>query len=89
MLFEFDHAKSAANKQKHGIDFNEATTLWEDDNGLEVPAKDQAGERRLARVALIGAKLWFCVYTMRGETVRIISVRRARDYEKERYWSQG
>ena len=89
MLFEFDHARSAANKQKHGIDFNEATTLWEDDNGLEVPAKDQAGERRLARVALIGAKLWFCVYTMRGETVRIISVRRARDYEKERYWSQG
>jgi uncharacterized DUF497 family protein len=89
MLFEFDHAKSAANKQKHGIDFNEATTLWEDDNGLEVPAKDQAGERRLARVALIGAKLWFCVYTMRGETVRTISVRRARDYEKERYWSQG
>jgi len=89
MLFEFDHAKSAANKQKHGIDFNEATTLWEDDNGLEVPAKDQAGERRLARVALIGAKLWFCVYTMRGETVRIISVRRARDHEKERYWSQG
>ena len=89
MLFEFDHARSAANKQKHGIDFNEATTLWEDDNGLEVPAKDQAGEKRLARVALIGAKLWFWVYTMRGETVRIISVRRARDHEKERYWSQG
>ena len=89
MLFEFDHAKSAANKQKHGIDFKEATALWEDDNGLEVPAKDQAGERRLARVALLGAKLWFCVYTMRGETVRIISVRPARDYEKERYWSQG
>ena len=77
MLFEFDHAKSAANKQKHGIDFNEATTLWEDDNGLEVPAKDQAGERRLARVALLGTKVWFCVYTMRGAAVRTISVRRA------------
>ena len=34
MLFEFDHARSAANKQKHGIDFKEATALWEDDNGL-------------------------------------------------------
>ena len=89
MLFEFDHAKSAANKQKHGIDFEEATALWEDDNGLEVPARNQAGERRLARVALLETKVWFCVYTMRGETVRMISVRRARDYEKERYWSQG
>jgi uncharacterized protein len=89
MLFEFDPAKSAANKQKHGIDFKEATALWEDDNGLEVPAKDQTGERRLARVALLGGKVWFCVYTMRGETARIIGVRRARDYEKERYWGQS
>ena len=89
MLFEFDPAKSAANKQKHGIDFKEATALWEDDNGLEVPAKDQTGERRLARVALLGGKVWFCVYTMRGETARIISVRRARDHEKERYWGQS
>ena len=30
MDFEFDKNKSAANKQKHGIDFNEAKQLWDD-----------------------------------------------------------
>ena len=86
MPFEFDHAKSASNKQKHGIDFEEAQELWEDENGLEVSARNQAGERRWARVAWWQGRVWFCVYTMRGEKVRIITVRRAREYEEERYW---
>ncbi len=30
MEFEFDKSKNESNKQKHGIDFNEAKELWED-----------------------------------------------------------
>jgi uncharacterized DUF497 family protein len=30
MKFEFDPAKSASNKDKHGIDFVEAQVLWAD-----------------------------------------------------------
>lgn len=39
MKFEFDQAKSNANKLKYGIDFVEAQSLWADDNRLEIPAR--------------------------------------------------
>jgi uncharacterized protein len=37
--FEFDPAKSSANKAKHGINFVEAQTLWLDEALIEAPAK--------------------------------------------------
>ena len=30
MKFEYDPDKSAANREKHGIDFDEAQALWND-----------------------------------------------------------
>ena len=39
MTFEFDLNKSESNKNKHGIDFVEAQTLWDDPDLIEVPAK--------------------------------------------------
>jgi len=39
MEFEFDNNKSELNKQKHGIDFNEAKELWEDLDFVEIPVK--------------------------------------------------
>jgi uncharacterized DUF497 family protein len=38
MDFEFDPAKSAANKAKHGIDFDEAQVLWNDSELAIAPA---------------------------------------------------
>ncbi len=34
MLFEYDENKSIKNKLKHGIDFEEAKALWENENAL-------------------------------------------------------
>ena len=39
MRFEYDPDKSSANRQKHGIDFEEAQALWTDPNLLEIPAR--------------------------------------------------
>ena len=39
MQFEYDPARSATNKAKHGIDFDEAQVLWKDAGMLEAPAK--------------------------------------------------
>ena len=30
-MFEYDEAKSKANKEKHGIDFEEAQALWDNE----------------------------------------------------------
>ena len=79
-MFEFDPAKSAANKAKHGIDFDEAQTLWSDADGYVVPLRS-ATEPRWALIARLGETYWCAIHTIRPLNIRIISVRRARKKE--------
>lgn len=80
MEFEFDPAKSLANKAKHGIDFVEAQALWADENRLEVSVR-YVDEPRCLMIGRISGKHWTAIVTYRFEDIRIISVRRARDVE--------
>ena len=84
MEFEFDPAKSARNKEKHGIDFVEAQALWGDPEQLEVPARTE-DEPRLLVIGQMDDKHWSAVITYREERIRIISVRRSRPREIELY----
>ena len=85
MRFGFDAAKSAANKVKHGIDFVEAQALWLDPDQVELPARP-TNEPRFLIVGLIRQVTWTATVTYRHEeTIRIISVRRARADEKQQY----
>jgi uncharacterized DUF497 family protein len=84
MPFEFDPKKSAANLAKHGIDFVEAQVIGSDPDRLEVPARSPR-EPRYQVIGRIGQKTWSAFITYRHETIRIISVRRARPEEEERY----
>lgn len=86
MPFEYDPDKSAANKDKHGIDFDEAQVLWRDPWLLEAPART-VDEPRFIVIGKIREKLWSAVCVRRGDNVRIISVRRARKQEIEHYES--
>ncbi len=87
MRFEYDRAKSAANKIKHGIDFEAAQVLWRDERLLEVPARTE-DEPRFVAIGKLEGKHWAAVYTLRNGNVRLISVRRARAGEIERYESK-
>jgi uncharacterized protein len=84
MDFEFDPAKSAANKAKHRIDFVEAQALWLDEAFVEAPAKTD-DEPRFLVVGRIAGKHWSAVCVRREGRTRIISVRRARKEEIDRY----
>ncbi len=84
MRFEFDLAKSTANKAKHGIDFSEAQAIWNDANRLEIPARSTT-EPRLQIIGRIQQTLWAAFVTYRHDTIRIISVRRARKKEEAQY----
>lgn len=88
MDFEFDPAKSERNKQKHGIDFDEAQALWEDEHRIEVPATT-LDEARFMIVARLAGQHWSGVFTYREARIRIISVRRSRPEEVELYEGQG
>jgi len=86
MEFEFDEAKSRANRVKHGIDFVEAQALWEDVDLLELPARTE-DEPRWMVIGRIGTRLWSGIITYRNEKTRIISVRRSREEERDLYES--
>ena len=87
MGFEYDPDKSAENKRKHGIDFQEAQELWADYGLVEIPART-TDEPRWLLVGKIDQKHWSAVIARRGENVRLISVRRSRDEEVTIYESQ-
>ena len=84
MDFAYDLTKSATNKQKHGIDFEEAKTLWSDPDLLEIEART-TDEPRFLVIGRIADKHWSAVVTYRNNNVRIISVRRSRKEEIKLY----
>jgi uncharacterized DUF497 family protein len=86
MPFEFDAVKSAANRLKHGIDFVEAQEIWSDPDRLEIPARS-TDEPRYQVIGQIAQTTWSATVTYRHEeTIRLISVRRARANEEEQYF---
>ena len=87
MEFEFDTGKSASNQQKHGIDFQEAQSLWNDLDLVEIPLKTSDEERFLV-IGKIAGKHWSGIITYRASQIRIISVRRSRKEEVELYESE-
>jgi uncharacterized DUF497 family protein len=84
MAFEFDPHKSLANKDKHGIDFEEAQALWLDDKRIELSARHDHEPRQLL-VGAIDGKHWSAIFTMRDDRIRLISVRRSRASEVRLY----
>ena len=88
MPFEYDPHKSDLNRAKHGIDFDEAQALWDDEAFLEIPARN-LDEPRFLIIGKIEGKYWSAVITYRDGNIRIISVRRSRDEETKLYENES
>lgn len=84
MTFEWDDDKNSSNKTKHGIDFETGKELWLDENRLEIRVPYPIEDRWIV-IGKLQKKIWTAIYTIRSESVRIISVRRARKKEEELY----
>jgi len=84
-MFEYDQNKSSANRDKHGIDFHAAKSLWKDPNRLVIPAR-WVEEVRFLMIAKLEDTLWTVIYTNRKKKIRIISVRKTRKHEEEIYY---
>ncbi|MEI6573309.1 MAG: BrnT family toxin [Alphaproteobacteria bacterium] len=78
--FEFDPEKSRINYEKHGIDFNAAQHIF-DDEALAIIDGNSNFETRYIAIGRLDGKLWTAVYTWRSMKMRLISVRRARKSE--------
>jgi uncharacterized DUF497 family protein len=87
--FEWDQQKSALNRSKHGISFDEAASAFDDELALLMPDLSHSiGESRLT---LIGAsdrgRLLVVAHCERaeGSVIRIISARPANRMERHDY----
>lgn len=85
--FEWDAAKAASNEAKHGVPFREAASAFADPLGriVEDP-RHSVGEARFVLLGLSERqRLLAVMFTERGETVRLISARRATRHEQRTY----
>jgi len=89
LRFEWDGAKSVANREKHGISFEEAATVFYDDNALLLHDPDHSEDED--RFLLMGLSIrvrtlvvCHCYREVHG-VIRIISARKADRSEREDY----
>ncbi len=88
LKFEWDQEKAASNYQKHRIGFEEAQTVFEDENARIF--SDEAHSADEDREIIIGTSskqriLLVCFIERRRDVVRIISARRATRNERKDY----
>jgi uncharacterized protein len=84
MDFEWDEAKRLGNIEKHGVDFLRAQLLFDGRPVITAPSLRRS-EARYATTGKIGGRFYTVIWTWRGEAIRLISVRRARDEEEARH----
>jgi uncharacterized DUF497 family protein len=89
MIVDFDPAKDAANREKHGVPLAFGVRIFADPL-MVIRSTVRLGdeEERFKAVGRVDGKLWTAIHVWRGETVRMISVRRSnageqRDYDRD------
>ena len=89
IIFEWDEKKNATNQNKHGISFEEAKTVFYDENALLIDDPDHSQEEE--RFIILGMSrranlLIVChCYRESEEVIRIISARKATKNEANAY----
>jgi uncharacterized protein len=91
LKFEWHDAKAEANLQAHGISFDLAKTVFNDVFALErVDDREDYGEERFVIIGMAKDHIMLYVaYTERDQRIRIISARRATQYEQDDYFRQN
>jgi len=88
--FEWDNAKAAQNYAKHGVTFEAACDVFKDPFAIEeIDDRHDYGEERWTIIGAARGRLLFVAYTMRNDSVRIISARAAEPYEEREYHEQN
>jgi uncharacterized DUF497 family protein len=87
MKFEWDPNKALANYLKHGISFDEATTVFKNSTALVVDDTEhsEVEDRRKIIGHRMQMRVLVVIFTIRHESIRIISARKANEREKKKY----
>ena len=87
--FQWDEAKNTANKKKHNVSFEEAKTVFYDDNArlIHDPYHSETEDRYILLGMSNNIKLLIVIHTYKAqdEIIRIISARKATKKETKQY----
>ena len=87
--FAWDDRKNRLNRIKHGVSFEEAKTVFYDENAIEFPDPDHSEREDRFLMLGVGYRLRMLIvchcFRERDSTIRIISARKATKKEIERY----
>ena len=84
--FDWDPGKARRNLRKHGIDFDEASTVFADTLSITIPDPDHSeDEERWVTMGLSNRQRLLVVVHTEEETTRIISARTADRHERRKY----
>jgi hypothetical protein len=92
LSFEWDPRKAASNAAKHGVTFEEAKSVFYDEDALVIPDPDHSKEEE--RFIIMGEsgelRILVVIHCLRktGTSIRIISARRAGTKEQKPYWQK-
>lgn len=85
MLIEFDPVKDSANQAKHGVSLATAGLIdWETALVRQDSRKDY-GEDRFQALGTVDGRLYLVAFAIRGESLRVISMRKANKREERQY----
>ena len=87
MKFEWDGEKNKTNIEKHGIDFVDAALVFDNLVLEKEDTRSDYGEKRFIGIGNVNNIEISIVYTKRKNNIRIISARRARKDERQKYRS--
>lgn len=82
---EFDPAKDVLNQRRHGISLAAAGLLDWSATQVSVDVRNDYCETRYTAYGPLGDRLYCLAFTMRGDAVRAISLRKANSREVKRY----
>lgn len=85
MDLEWDPRKARANLRKHGVDFADAATVFEDELAMTITDERHAEDRFVTLGMDALGRLLVVTYTWRRERIRIISARKATRGERRQY----
>jgi len=92
--FEWHKAKAKDNFRRHGVSFDLAKTVFQDPFAIDriddrLDDREEHSEDRFVTIGMAEGKVLLFVATEREERIRIISARRATQYEQDDYFQQN
>ena len=85
MTIEFDPGKDEINRAKHGVSLAVAADIDLDAALILPDRRRDYGEVRFQAIGPIAGRLHLLAFMIRGDTMRVISLRRANSRERRRY----